>query len=63
MKPRVVLVDDHALFRAGVRGELGDEGRDRRRGRDVAEAVPLIKEPIPTSSCSTCTCPTAAARP
>ena len=23
MKPRVVLVDDHALFRAGVRGELG----------------------------------------
>ena len=24
MKTRVVLVDDHALFRAGVRGELGD---------------------------------------
>jgi len=25
MKPRVVLVDDHALFRAGVRGELGEQ--------------------------------------
>ena len=32
MKRRVVLVDDHELFRAGVRGELPDTRRDRRRG-------------------------------
>ena len=30
---RVVIVDDHAMFRAGVRGELGDAVRRRRRGR------------------------------
>ena len=60
-EPRVVLVDDHAMFRAGVRAELGarvevvgeagtvgrgDRGDPRARAR--------------TSCCSTCTCPTAA---
>ena len=63
---RVVLVDDHAMFRAGVRaelaavgagrvevvGEAADVGR-RRRGRPDAAA--------PTWCCSTCTCPAAAA--
>ncbi len=33
MKRRVVLVDDHELFRAGVRGEIASLGRHRRRGR------------------------------
>jgi DNA-binding NarL/FixJ family response regulator len=44
VKPRVVLVDDHALFRAGVRGELGDRVDVVGEAESVAEAVPLIKE-------------------
>ena len=31
--PRVVLVDDHGLFRSGVRAELGRAGRGGGRGR------------------------------
>jgi DNA-binding NarL/FixJ family response regulator len=44
VKPRVVLVDDHALFRAGVRGELGDRVDVLGEAESVAQAVPLIKE-------------------
>jgi len=44
VKPRVVLVDDHALFRAGVRGELGDRVDVLGEAESVAAAVPLIKE-------------------
>jgi DNA-binding NarL/FixJ family response regulator len=44
VKPRVVLVDDHALFRAGVRGELGERVDVVGEAESVAEAVPLIKE-------------------
>jgi DNA-binding NarL/FixJ family response regulator len=44
VKPRVVLVDDHALFRAGVRGELGERVEILGEAESVAEAVPLIKE-------------------
>ena len=44
MKPRVVLVDDHALFLAGVRAELGDAVEIVGEAGSVAEAVPLIKE-------------------
>ena len=44
MKPRVVLVDDHALFRAGVRGELGERVEIVGEAESVAEAVPLIRE-------------------
>jgi DNA-binding NarL/FixJ family response regulator len=44
VKPRVVLVDDHALFRAGVRGELGDRVDILGEAETVAGAVPLIKE-------------------
>ena len=44
MKRRVVLVDDHALFRAGVRGELGDAVEIVGEAGTVAEAVPLIRE-------------------
>jgi DNA-binding NarL/FixJ family response regulator len=44
MKTRVVLVDDHALFRAGVRGELGDRVDILGEAASVAEAVPLIVE-------------------
>jgi DNA-binding NarL/FixJ family response regulator len=44
VKPRVVLVDDHALFRAGVRGELGAKVDIVGEAESVAEAVPMIKE-------------------
>jgi DNA-binding NarL/FixJ family response regulator len=44
VKPRVVLVDDHALFRAGVRGELGARVDVVGEAETVAEAVPLIKD-------------------
>ena len=44
MKPRVVVVDDHRLFRAGVRTELGDSVDVLAEAGSVAEAVPLIKE-------------------
>jgi DNA-binding NarL/FixJ family response regulator len=44
VKPRVVLVDDHALFRAGVRGELGERVDVLGEAESVADAVPLIKE-------------------
>jgi DNA-binding NarL/FixJ family response regulator len=42
-----VLVDDHALFRAGVRGELGAEVEIVGEAESVAEAVPLIREADP----------------
>ena len=41
---RVVLVDDHDLFRAGVRSELGQAVDIVGEARSVAEAVPLIRE-------------------
>ncbi|HEY8777343.1 MAG TPA: response regulator transcription factor [Gaiellaceae bacterium] len=44
MKRRVVLVDDHGLFRAGVRGELGDTVEIVGEAGSVAEAVPMIRE-------------------
>ena len=44
MKPRIVLVDDHTLFLAGVRAELGDSVEVVGTAGSVAEAVPLIKE-------------------
>jgi DNA-binding NarL/FixJ family response regulator len=44
VRRRVVLVDDHALFRAGVRGELGDAVDIVGEAGSVAEAVPLIRE-------------------
>ncbi len=44
MKRRVILVDDHGLFRAGVRGELGDTVEIVGEAGSVAEAVPLIRE-------------------
>ena len=44
MRRRIVLVDDHALFRAGVRGELGDAVEIVGEAGSVAEAVPMIRE-------------------
>jgi DNA-binding NarL/FixJ family response regulator len=44
VKRRVVLVDDHELFRAGVRGQLGDAVDIVGEAGSVAEAVPMIRE-------------------
>ncbi len=41
---RIVVVDDHHLFRAGVRSELGGQVEIVGEAGSVAEAVPLIKE-------------------
>jgi DNA-binding NarL/FixJ family response regulator len=44
VKRRVILVDDHELFRAGVRGELGKAVEIVGEAGSVAEAVPMIRE-------------------
>jgi DNA-binding NarL/FixJ family response regulator len=44
---RVVLVDDHRLFRAGVRGELGPTIEVVGEAGSVDEAVALVKEVDP----------------
>ena len=41
---RIVLVDDHELFRAGVRGELAGLVEIVGEAGSVAEATPLIRE-------------------
>lgn len=42
LRPTVVLVDDHRLFRAGVRSELGDAVDVLGEAGTVAEAVALV---------------------
>jgi DNA-binding NarL/FixJ family response regulator len=44
---RVVIVDDHALFRSGVRNELGDSVEVVGEAGSVEEALPLIREADP----------------
>jgi DNA-binding NarL/FixJ family response regulator len=44
MSWRVVLVDDHGLFLAGVRSELGESVEVVGEAGTVADAVPLIKQ-------------------
>jgi DNA-binding NarL/FixJ family response regulator len=45
--PRVAVVDDHALFRAGVRAELEDRVRIVGDAGSVADAVGLIRTTEP----------------
>jgi DNA-binding NarL/FixJ family response regulator len=47
VRPRVVLVDDHALLRAGVRGELGGRVEIVGEAGTLADAIPLITETDP----------------
>jgi RNA polymerase sigma factor (sigma-70 family) len=47
VKPRVVIVDDHHLFRSGVRTELGQELQVVGDAGTVADAVALIREQRP----------------
>jgi DNA-binding NarL/FixJ family response regulator len=42
--PRILIVDDHALFRAGVRGALGEEIEVVGESGEVDEAVGAIEE-------------------
>jgi DNA-binding NarL/FixJ family response regulator len=44
---RVVLVDDHAMFRAGVRAELGDRVEIVGEAGTVAEAIAVITKATP----------------
>jgi DNA-binding NarL/FixJ family response regulator len=44
---KVVLVDDHAMFRAGVRAELGDRVEIVGEAGTVAEAIAVISETQP----------------
>jgi len=44
---RVVLVDDHRLFRSGVRAELGSRVEVVGEGEDVTSAVAAITETVP----------------
>jgi DNA-binding NarL/FixJ family response regulator len=46
-KPRVFLVDDHALWRSGVRAELGDTVEVIGEADDVEPAIELIGERLP----------------
>ena len=46
-RPRVFLVDDHHLFRSGVRAELGDEVEVVGEADEVGAAVELILERAP----------------
>ena len=45
--PRVVLVDDHGLFRSGVRAELGRQVEVVGEADDVQPAIELIGELLP----------------
>jgi DNA-binding NarL/FixJ family response regulator len=45
--PRIVIVDDHRLFRSGVRGELGDHVTVLGEAGTVAEAVERILALVP----------------
>jgi DNA-binding NarL/FixJ family response regulator len=46
-RPRIFLVDDHAMFRSGVRAELGDAVEVVGEADEVAAAVELINERVP----------------
>ncbi len=46
-RPRIFLVDDHAVFRAGVRAELGDAVQVVGEADEVEAAVELINERTP----------------
>jgi DNA-binding NarL/FixJ family response regulator len=46
-RPRVFIVDDHGLFRSGVRSELGDDVEVVGEAEDVAPAIARIGECLP----------------
>ncbi len=46
-RPRVILVDDHGIFRSGVRAELGAQVDVVGEADDVAPAIELIEKLLP----------------
>jgi len=46
-RPRIFLVDDHEVFRSGVRAELGDAVDVVGEADDVEPAIELISERLP----------------
>ncbi|MGA7988500.1 MAG: response regulator transcription factor [Candidatus Dormiibacterota bacterium] len=46
-RPRVVVVDDHGVFRSGVRSEIGDSVEVIGEADDVDPAVALIADLVP----------------
>ncbi|HEY2215021.1 MAG TPA: response regulator transcription factor [Acidimicrobiales bacterium] len=46
-RPRIFLVEDHAMFRAGVRAELGDAVDVVGEADEVEAAIELINERVP----------------
>jgi DNA-binding NarL/FixJ family response regulator len=46
-RPRVFIVDDHGLFRSGVRSELGDQVEVVGEADDVQPAIDLIAQCVP----------------
>jgi DNA-binding NarL/FixJ family response regulator len=46
-RPTVVIVDDHGLFRSGVRSELGDQVEVIGEADDVQPAIGLIAQQLP----------------
>ena len=46
-RPRIFLVDDHAMFRAGVRSELGDAVEVVGEADEADAAAELIAERLP----------------
>ncbi len=46
-RPRVVLVDDHAIARAGTRSLLGDDVEVVGEAETVAEAIELVRSTMP----------------
>jgi len=46
-RPRIFLVDDHAMFRAGVRAELGDSVEVVGEADEARAAVEMIGERLP----------------
>jgi DNA-binding NarL/FixJ family response regulator len=46
-RPRIFLVDDHAMFRSGVRTELGNAVDVVGEADDVDSAIELINERVP----------------
>lgn len=59
MVTRVVIVDDHAMFRSGVKHDIGSRVQIVGEGEDVATAVAAVLRRSRTWCCSTCTCPAA----
>ncbi len=47
IRPRTFLVDDHHLFRSGVRAELGDAVEVVGEASEVEAAIDMIRERVP----------------